>query len=403
MADPSLGVSDLMKVLRAEMAVSKSWDLWAILAHPNGRQAQFSWKTAPNPTWMAQTADLMYRFVTVAPNGILHSSKLKQAVLKLQHEKKINFSKYHEDIFADKCDYRIRCLLNQYRILKHHRDEYSRCMRKSSESEQEAIDKVLDLMEVEKEEVVAARVPNQAAPTKTNPVSSGSSDAGIFGRILAKQDSDENKGQESQLVPFQNTSSKLPVPGPCSSIAASSSGTMAFRRRKNGFGMGVFPEEDDLFFPSPVKDAKQTVKMGKQNKEKQKATNAAEGCLSDDDLENMDQALKSTAGCQIKAKKGKTAALKKPAAAQKKPSSPKKKKNKKKSDKTEKGELKCTFRHRKTSSAYNKEKAKYKRLGYSPSTCKKMARAAWLKVANEIDSGVFKEEKNSAAGGIDVD
>ena len=59
-----------------------------------------------------------------------------------------------------------------------------------------------------------------------------------------------------------------------------------------------------------MKDAKQTVKMGKQNKEKQKATNAAEGCLSDDDLENMDQALKSTAGCQIKAKKGKTAALK---------------------------------------------------------------------------------------------
>jgi hypothetical protein len=96
----------------------------------------------------------------------------------------------------------------------------------------------------------------------------------------------------------------------------------------------------------------------------------------------------------------------KTAAAQKKkkkPSSPRKSKKKKKSEDTEKGERKCTFRHRKTSSAYNKEKAKYKRLGYSPNTCKKMARAAWLKVANEIDSGVFKEEKNSTTVGTDVD
>ena len=196
MADPSLGVSDLMKVLRAEMAVTKSWDLWAKLAHSNGPHAQFSWKTAPNPTWMAQTADLMYRFVAIAPNGILHSSKLKQAVLKLQQEKKINFSKYHEETFADKCDYRIRCLLNQFCMLKQKNEEYSRCMRKCSEAEQQAIDQVLDLMDVEVEEV--AVVPPPAEPTKTKPVASESAAGGIFGRILAKQDSDENKGQEWQ-------------------------------------------------------------------------------------------------------------------------------------------------------------------------------------------------------------
>ena len=195
-ADPSLGVSDLMKVLRAEMAVTKSWDLWAKLAHPNGPHAQFSWKTAPNPTWMAQTADLMYRFVAIAPNGILHSSKLKQAVLKLQQEKKINFSKYHEETFADKCDYRIRCLLTKFRMLKQKNEEYSRCMRKCYEAEQQAIDQVLDLMDAEVEEV--AVVPPPAEPTKTNPVASGSAAGGIFGRILAKQDSDENKGQEWQ-------------------------------------------------------------------------------------------------------------------------------------------------------------------------------------------------------------
>ena len=137
-------------------------------------------------------------------------------------------------------------------------------MRKSSEAEQQAIDQVLDLMDVEADEV--AGVPPLAEPTKTRPVASGSAAGGIFGRILAKQDSEESQGQELQLVPFQDTFSKLPVPGPSSSIAAGSSGIIALKRRKSGFGMGVFPEEDDLFFWSPVKEAKKTVNMGKQNK-----------------------------------------------------------------------------------------------------------------------------------------
>ena len=88
-------------------------------------------------------------------------------------------------------------------------------------------------------------------------------------------------------------------------------------------------------------------------------------------------------------KKVKQTVLKKPAAqkcAKKEDGS-----RKKQSSETGGTAFKYTFRHRKTSSAYNSEKAKYKRMGYSPSTCKKMARAAWLKVAQEIDSGILKE------------
>ena len=134
--DPTLGVGDLMKALRADLAHSQDWDLWQKLSHPNGQNAFFSWKTAPNPTWMAQCADLMYRFASLAPNGLLLSSKLKVAILKLHYEKKINFSKYHEEVFADKCDYRIRCLLHQFRSVKQKKEEYYRCMRKASEAEQ---------------------------------------------------------------------------------------------------------------------------------------------------------------------------------------------------------------------------------------------------------------------------
>ena len=107
-----------------------------------------------------------------------------------------------------------------------------------------------------------------------------------------------------------------------------------------------------------------------------------EALLSEDDLETIDQALVSAAGCKPKK-------MKKPAAqkcAKKEDGS-----RKNKSSETGGTALKCTFRHRKTSSAYNSEKAKYKRMGYSPSTCKKMASAAWLKVAQEIDSGILKE------------
>lgn len=77
-ADPSLGVGDFMKVLRAEMASSQSWDLRAKLAHPSGPNATFSWKTAPSPTWMSSTATLMYRFVSIAPNGTLQGSKVSR-------------------------------------------------------------------------------------------------------------------------------------------------------------------------------------------------------------------------------------------------------------------------------------------------------------------------------------
>jgi len=47
--DPTLGVGDLMKALRADLAHSQNWDLWQKLSHPNGQNAFFSWKKGPNP------------------------------------------------------------------------------------------------------------------------------------------------------------------------------------------------------------------------------------------------------------------------------------------------------------------------------------------------------------------
>ena len=148
-ADPSLGVSDLMKVVRSEMATCQSWDLWKLLEHPGGRSAPWSWKTAPVPAWMEKTASFMERFVALAPNGVLQGAKLRQAILKLGHERKINYTRWNEDDFSDKCDLVIRVLLSHFRLLKQKKEDYQRCMRKATEAEQLAIDQVLGKMNLE--------------------------------------------------------------------------------------------------------------------------------------------------------------------------------------------------------------------------------------------------------------
>ena len=114
-------------------------------------------------------------------------------------------------------------------------------------------------------------------------------------------------------------------------------------------------KEADPLLVTPVKQTKAASELG----------------LSDDDLDNIDAALEA-------GKVGKSEKVRK---KNKKKVTPKKKtqkvsqKEKKAGKKQEMGKTKqtCTFRHRKTSVAYHKEKAKYKRLGYSPTTYKKMA------------------------------
>ena len=237
-ADPSLGVGDFMRILRAEMSSCNSWDLFAYLGHPTA--AAFS---APHPGWMTKTSSLCYRFCSVAPNGIVSSSKLKQAILKLNHEQKINFTRFHEEDFADKCDYRIRILLSQFRCLKQKVEEYKRCMRKCSEQEQECIERVLNIMNLGVAEDASAEAVAVSAPAESSvhgssaeparyalpeeasketlelalvPVSrpkpETKSDLAVFQRILSKNDSISSvEGQASaSLAPASKAVGAMP-------------------------------------------------------------------------------------------------------------------------------------------------------------------------------------------------
>ena len=70
---------------------------------------------------------------------------------------------------------------------------------------------------------------------------------------------------------------------------------------------------------------------------------------------------------------------------------------------------KTTFKHRKTSSEWNKAKKQALAAGHSPNTAKAMGRAAAQEVARQIDAGLLKEEtaedvdwKKSHCGGKNV-
>ena len=268
-ADPLLGVADLMKVLRAEMATCQSWDLWKLLEHPGGRNATFSWKTAPVPAWMEKTSALMERFVAIAPNGVLQEAKLRQAILKLGHERKINYTRWNEEVFSDKCDHLIRVVLSHFRLLKQKQDEYQRCMRKATEAEQTAIDQVLANMNLEVDDSVlrVSQAPAKAPPTSSppaaeeriahfavRPFSLSGDDSKIFQRILAKKDSNEETSAALVLAAAPTSSSSS---WEATSRPARTSSALVLGKRRTSSGMHFLPEEEDpLVGLSPVVEKK---------------------------------------------------------------------------------------------------------------------------------------------------
>lgn len=114
-------------------------DLHAAVSPPGHNV--WSWKTAPNLSWMAKISALTIHFLNFAPNGVLSSSKLKNAVLKLAAVKKINRTRYADIDFADQVDLRIRVVLAQLRLLEQKTEEYQKAMRKASPEENEHITK----------------------------------------------------------------------------------------------------------------------------------------------------------------------------------------------------------------------------------------------------------------------
>ena len=417
--DPAIGVMDLQKVLVQEMQRREDHNLWNSVKHPTN--ASWSWKTAPNMQWLAQARQLLCGFLEIAPNGLLPSSKLRLSLQRLVVDSslKVNKTSYHTDDWVDQMDQRIRVLLSQARALKK-ADTYVTSMRKATAGEKEAVDDILsrlNLGSVEEanpqtaESSCRAMVlyePEEAARSRPAVRSPGK----VFKRILERQSSSPMKvGTEpgacstSKALPAESSSKPLPAT-PSSSLCAE----QVRKKAPPGLMMGSIPSSSESEEKAPVaKKAKRSAsKTGKSQSSglQKKQIQESEDCnlqesktsaakigesesygLEEDDLQMLDSVLdKKIESTGVKKKP----ALKKPAACTKKEDEP--------ADISEpnmadgKSKKKCTFKHRKTSSVYAKERNLRLKMGCSPESAKKFARAAMSEVAAKIDAGILTED-----------
>ena len=85
-ADPSIGVSDLLSC----------WENFLDeLGHNNLHQSiqpppNTSWKTAPQPGWLARLSSLWAKFLSIAGNGVVPSKKHRSSLEKLQDKRPVN-------------------------------------------------------------------------------------------------------------------------------------------------------------------------------------------------------------------------------------------------------------------------------------------------------------------------
>ena len=343
--DPAIGVMDLQRVLVRHMELQPEKDLWALLRHPTN--SVWSWKTAVSLQWLAQAKDLLADFCRIAPNGLLPAKKLRIAIHRLvtDSNKKVNRTQYHTDDFVDQLDQRIRVLLAQARSLKKQED-YVTAMKKATQADKDAVDELLSHIrlgmddEEQPEQSAGASSSSLALVPFTGGAAKQTSPAvppeDVFKRILEKKDS-------SPMKPLKS-------PKRLRTTAAASRSESEIM-------------EDSICKKLPV---------GKPQVEK-----AIGHGLDADDFRIMDASLEDKV---VKASK-KAACQKKPAAKVKaaNPAVPEPK-------------LKCTFKHRKTSSVYAKERKLRLSMGDSPETAKRFARSAMQDTAARIDAGLLKEE-----------
>ena len=425
-ADPSIGVQDMMRILKQFLGEEQSFDLLDLVSCP-GHQA-FSWKTSPNPSWMHKMSRLVTFFIGVAKNGVLPSAKLKTGFLKLCSSMKINCSRKHDNDFADLCDQRIRIVMAQFRTVKQNAQEYQRLMKKATPEEKDSIDRCLAILQFEEEscgnqQTSLALVPYKGSSTKPGDVSSAmgsstqlgdvsaamvpsakpgdvfavSQEGSIFQRILQKQDSSPSKTalpQATPAVPDKAASMYVESAEARRNMKATPAATMPTTVRQGT--MVVAGDESISEFGSPVPKKAAATKSKVQKLSLQSRHGVpGDSSLSENDMDIVNEILAEKVPISNKRKKlspskkpsacPKALALKKPAASSKASSekhaaaSPKAAANK------------SSFRHRKTSSAYHSAFNKAKHMGMSPNSCRAAGRSASKDVSLKIDTGLLTE------------
>ena len=346
--DPTVAVGDIQKAFIDFMEEKGCQDLCLLLKAPEGR---VTWKSAPQEEWLGgHLASLMKKLVKISPVCVFSSRKLKRAICKVNTEwKRCNYSKKHDSDFIDHLDEQVRIACHQLRTLKKDPLSQKRFFKKASVTEAQAVQEVLSLIKWTEED---CKEDGGAKPD---------------GEDVAKLKKGMSLDEPSSPAAIQN-----PPP--------------IFRRLLK---RRTSTESECAANPSSSSKKPPTLAAALQPSSK---TGMVPALLQDEQEELSMWLLEKVTPPEKKKKKKPSAKKKAKAKPPAKKNAKTQQKSKEEPEKNAPAALKCSFKHRKTSSAYNKAKADAIKAGLSPNSVKQKARSALRQMAADIDSGLVKEE-----------
>lgn len=142
-SDPSLGISDLMKPFTRMLEHFNSRDIFKVLSAP----PEMDWKSSPQVKWLCRQQVLFKGLLEIAPNTVITSRKVKEALQRIQDEEPVNLTKRDDATLWDYVDTKVRIGLAQLRELKNNRDYcLDRAMRKLADGEKDVLRIMLDMI-----------------------------------------------------------------------------------------------------------------------------------------------------------------------------------------------------------------------------------------------------------------
>ena len=147
-ADPMVGVSDLMQPLEKLLTREKGMsNLSKFLQPPSGA----SWKSAVPVEWLCKHQDLFMDYINVAKNSVVSGKKHKTALEKLDDQYQIIQGRKSREDGIDYLDDVLRMGLAHLRQLRQSAEKKQAAYRRCSPDMQEKLDKMLDKIDIGKE------------------------------------------------------------------------------------------------------------------------------------------------------------------------------------------------------------------------------------------------------------
>lgn len=167
-ADPSLSVGDLMDAFRAQFDEKGTRDIKKVLDPP----ADLGWKSAPVPKWLVKLFVLYSHLLDIAPNTLVTSKKLREALQRLHDVEPIHtMIKKDDSEIWDWADARVRIGLAQLRELKNNtHGALDRASCRLPEEERRKLQTLLDKIQTGKDALALVPVvPTRSSSAGTAP------------------------------------------------------------------------------------------------------------------------------------------------------------------------------------------------------------------------------------------